>query len=450
MFNKRRSKPREYLEVIVCLVMIGASAFPIIVPLFDTGRSVFFYPIEIIATVSLIVYAFGTRRHSIEGDNGSRSSKDIALLVALSAIALATVQSIFRGFDPRLWTYARVVIVTMAALAFLSLNAEGQASKAASIMTALTTINALQLYYFRLGAFRHSTILGNVAVYGCLVATVYPFLYSALISPSSLLVRIAAGFNVATSCFLLPYTGSRISLLVMVGVIVLTTVAINSHNLAPNRAVIVLIIIAFGVSYVYSFTLASTFDAKAFQRATLTEHLGESPNSGEGNGSRINMESESDRGSTANPDEEPPPLTVSTETTEASDRLRFAMWRKGMDLIREYPIVGSGLLTFPVQISGKLQEQSLHNAVLEVLVNYGLPIGLAYIYALYHLYRASLLKQSKARRRITLISLVAFFISSMFQPLMVNYIMIVFITLLLGLREDLAFPNKSGKIIWAQ
>ncbi|MEG1301537.1 MAG: O-antigen polymerase [Erysipelotrichaceae bacterium] len=306
-----------------------------------------------------------------------------------------------------------------------------------SIISALSFTNISSVIYilFYNISFRSLPVMGNVNIYISFVLICIPFLIYEYQNHKNRVTKIVVYANLFMCLFLFPLTGSRVStvflLFLLISVYILIYKKINF--LIMKKVLIILFCVIFSLSYYYKtnidikndidrtislFVVQKTDDSKENNTSTDKDNVNEE---------KLNTNA-SDNIDMNEPIQEDNKIKDNNEIgmVEYTPNLRKDLIVHAVQLLKSNPLLGTGRPTVYVN---QIAEFPIHNYLLEVFLNYGLLVGVLYfIVALIPLY--TIIKNLKKRIAIrkNMIFLVGYLIVlfySMFEPILSSKIVVL-------------------------
>lgn len=335
-------------------------------------------------------------------------------------MAISTLIRFFTvGFDADFLSYPRICFVLFVVFALLGGDVFSVKQKHTATLALVTVVNAIELFFFiKNGNLRLSAGFVNVNIYACGIIMTVPFLLQLFYSEHSALMRILTGLNLFVCALLIPATGSRLGMFLLLFALVVSVLL--HFRSAPAVRVLqsALPVVLAAVCLVGICTVGQNkFVYSSVLRATMLDRYFE-------------IENQDLEFQEVGPDGE-------MELVSASDTMRSDLWKQAVEEIKEHPVFGMGEMTFNVYVGGRYIDQSAHNFLLEMLMCFGIVGTLLYMTALVCMLLFVLRRCNMQNKKSVLLSLVIFGGFSFMQPTFVSYFLLIwFVLLLTGMMND--------------
>ena len=412
-------------SLIFLLILFFGSLDWIILPIPFTTKNMSFMISELIILFSLI-YLYYLYKKRIISFQDLDFKKNILIFIGYLCI-FTFYHVIFDGFDMAYFSYPRISICAITLFILFEKKLIDKKSVSAAINIFLAVLNILQLIHFLLNhSLRTSEVANNINIYICCNLILLPFLFYQVIVKNNKLSL----FNSILTLSFIPFSGSRsgfgLSIIVLLALFFIFLKKLNVKLVVTKFLIIVfgsilsifLLFLGFGDYYAQSSVMRATFFDQFFRienddlrvqtnNIILEENI------------TITQENATPQDSDKTNSDDTEQLHESQEMERTSDLIRKNMWYAAVNKVKENPILGTGIMTYDVNMNNRIVQQGPHNFILELLLCYGVIGSLIYTVILYKMYKTTLKKGNKVLKLIILTSLFAY---SFFQPTFVSYL----------------------------
>ncbi|MCI8271081.1 MAG: O-antigen ligase family protein [Erysipelotrichaceae bacterium] len=426
----------KYVNLGLVLSIFLGSLNWITLPIPFTSRHISFMLSEVVIGILSIYlfYKMWKKTYTIS----SKPIKILFLLFMLYIMIAMVYRILYYGFDMEYFTYPRVSYCLIILYFLFDSNILKKEYLKISILITISLLNVLEFVFFLLNSsIRISTIAININIYSLLALLCIPLLVRLFMEKEdAVYVRWMAAVNFVVICVLMPYTGSRTSFYLMLGIILYTfTVTYKKGSWKTLFGMLLFVVGFFFMTYMF---IASPVAESSLWRATMLDKVMKIEN----DDLRYEISEDVPMEDESNEDDAADEKVQDKKLQHTSDIIRSKMWTSAIENIKKDMWLGRGIVTFDVEMNQTVYQQSPHNFVLELLLSYGFIGTLLYGMLLAAVFWQQFEKGTLHERLYKLLYIVVLLIFSCFQPTMLSYICIFMCSGLLFL-EDFDAHRKS-------
>lgn len=351
----------------------------------------------------------------------------ISVLFIAYVGATTLMRIITEGFSADFLSYPRICFVLFVVFILLNADVFTVQQKRSATLALATVVNAVELLFFIInGDLRLRAGFVNVNIYACGIIMTIPLLLHLFYTEKGIAMRLLTGANLFVCVLLIPITGSRLGLFLLLFALIVSmllhfrlapAVRVLQSALPVVLAVVCLVAVCSSPNHkpVYSNVLRATMLDRYFEIENQDLVYEETGPEGE------------------------------KELVSTSDSMRSDLWKQAVEEIKEHPVFGTGKMTFNVYVSGRYIDQSAHNFLLEMLMCYGALGTVLYLASLVCMLIYILRRCKGVNQRLVLLSLVLYGGFSFMQPTFVSYFLLCWFVILLTAMADTKTKKSKKK-----